>query len=85
MGARQDLIDKYGQDVRITSKKKGPYRVHVALREFDDGTVRMMGIKADKTRPALLGLDSFFKPNNLPAVMGNVDIDRAIDAVNQRI
>lgn len=85
MGVKQELIDKYGQDVRIATKRKGPYDVHVALREFDDGSTRVMDIGSEKNRPALLGSDKFFDVKNIPMVFSTTEANEIKEVIDRRL
>jgi hypothetical protein len=85
MGVKQELIDKHGQDVRIVTKRKGPYDVHVAVRDFDDGTTRTVAIRSEKNRPAILGYDKFFDVKDIPMVFGSTQADEVKEVIDRRL
>lgn len=85
MGVKEELVERYGQDISIVTKGKGPYNVHVALREFGDGSTRVMGIKSEKNRPALLGSDKFFNPVNMPMTFDTTEADKVKEVIDQRL
>lgn len=85
MGAKEELVEKYGQEVSIVTKRKGPYNVHVALREFDGGSTRVMDVRSEKNRPALLGYDRFFDMGDIPMVLGTNQVDEVKEVIDRRL
>jgi len=85
MAVPQELRDKYGEEISVITKKSGPYNIHVAVKEFEDGSTRTVGIKGEQRRPALLGFDTFVDVSDLPTTFSTTDIEQVRRTISNRL